>query len=132
MTNGDYKIMPNLLTMQDITKTSPGTRALDRVSFNLKRGLITGILGENGAGKSTLMKILVSALQPDMGKIYLNGTEGKILSPKYAKTKGIHIIYQELELLTKLTVAENIAFPDFPKKNCFLDWKSLYNFTQKN
>jgi len=122
--------MTNILTMQGITKNFPGTKALDKVYFNLEKGIITGLLGENGAGKSTLMKILVGAMQPDMGKIYFNGVEEKILSPKHAKAKDIHIIYQELELLPKLTVAENIVFPDFPKKNCFLDWKLLYNFTQ--
>jgi ABC-type sugar transport system ATPase subunit len=128
---GGYKFMPNLLVMKDITKTFPGTKALDEVSFNLEEGTIVGILGENGAGKSTLIKILVGALQQDTGKIYLKGNEKIFLCPRDAKKCGIHIIYQELELLNKLTVAENIVFPDFPKKNYFLDWKLLHSFTQK-
>jgi len=96
------------LHMQHISKAFPGVIALDDVDFELRKGEVHILLGENGAGKSTLMKILSGAYQAGSGKIWLNGQEIEIRSPKHAQMLGISIIYQELNLVPQLSSAENI------------------------
>jgi len=102
--------MPNdvVLNMQKIRKTFPGVLALDGVSFELRKGEVHVLLGENGAGKSTLVKILSGAHQKSGGEITLFGNPVNIESPKHAQKLGIGIIYQELNLISSLTAAENI------------------------
>ena len=97
-----------IVEMQHISKSFPGVKALDDVSFNLKRGEVMALLGENGAGKSTLMKILSGIYQADEGKILIDGTDVGRLNPTSAKQKGIAIIHQELNMCQHLSVAENI------------------------
>ncbi len=96
------------LKMQGIGKVFPGVIALDDVDFELLKGEVHILLGENGAGKSTLVKIISGAYQKSSGKIYLSGKEIEIKDPKHALDLGIGIIYQELNLIPNLTVAENI------------------------
>jgi ABC-type sugar transport system ATPase subunit len=96
-----------LLEIKKVVKTFPGTVALNEVDFNLKKGEIHAIVGENGAGKSTLMKILSGAYKKDSGKILVDGKETEIGSVEAARAIGISMIYQELENIQKLTVAEN-------------------------
>lgn len=98
-----------IVEMTNITKTFPGVKALDEVSFHLKAGQVMALLGENGAGKSTLMKILSGVYTRDSGEITIfnNKIEGD-LSPKSAQELGVAIIHQELNLCPHLTVAENI------------------------
>ena len=86
----------------------PGTLALDRVTFGLRRGKVTALIGENGAGKSTLVKLLGGIEQPTAGLLLLDGTEIRIASVRDADALGIAIIHQELNLCPNLTVAENI------------------------
>ena len=88
-----------LLEVKDIIKDFPGVRALDKVSFDLNRGEVHVLVGENGAGKSTLGKIIVGAITPDGGKIYLNGKEVHILNPVQGKELGITMIFQEFNLV---------------------------------
>src|SRR6186997_3384566 len=99
-----------LLAMQSITKTFPGVRALDGVSFDLNRGEIHALVGENGAGKSTLMKILAGVYpHPEYGgEILIDGKEVRFGGVREAETAGIAVIYQELSLVQDMTVAENI------------------------
>ena len=94
--------------MTHITKTFPGVRALDDVSFNLKSGEVLALLGENGAGKSTLMKVLSGVYTRDGGEIMAFGNKVEKMTPKRAKELGIAIIHQELNLCSHLSVAENI------------------------
>ncbi len=96
------------LVLKYISKSFPGVKALDRVSLEVRAGECHALVGENGAGKSTLMKILAGALQPDSGEIFIAGKPAGIDSPLSARACGVSMIYQELNLLPELTVAENI------------------------
>ncbi|TYP48727.1 sugar ABC transporter ATP-binding protein [Thermosediminibacter litoriperuensis] len=97
-----------LLRVENIVKEFPGVKVLKGVSFELKKGEVLALVGENGAGKSTLMKILSGAYTKDSGKIYFEGEEVEINSPKKAQHLGISIIHQELNLCPHLSVAANI------------------------
>jgi ribose transport system ATP-binding protein len=99
---------PALLTMSGITKTFPGVRALDGVELSVRAGEVHCLLGQNGAGKSTLIKVLAGAHQPDDGEITWRGERVTLKSPTAAMRLGIATIYQELDLVKGLSVAENI------------------------
>jgi ribose transport system ATP-binding protein len=103
------------LELKNITKFFPGVKALDGVSLDVRSGECLALVGENGAGKSTLMKILAGAERPDAGEIFLGGERVRIESPPDARNLGISMIYQELNLLPELTVAENIFLGREPK-----------------
>lgn len=118
--------------MDKIRKVFPGVVALDDVHFELRKGEVHILLGENGAGKSTLMKILSGAYQKDGGKIFLEGHETEIKSPKHAQNLGISIIYQEFNLVPHLTVGENIFLGREPVRfPGVIDRKQVFEFTQK-
>jgi ABC-type sugar transport system ATPase subunit len=104
------------LRMERIGKAFPGVQALSEVDLAVERGEVHAIVGENGAGKSTLMKILAGVYQPDEGSIHLNGVEVTLQSPLEAKRQGIRMVYQELNLVPDLSVAENIALGRIPRK----------------
>ena len=104
-----------LLEMRNITKTFPGVRALDDVSFNLKPGEVHVLLGENGAGKSTLMKVLAGAYTPDSGELFIEGRRVEHFSPRHAQSLGVGIIYQEFNLVPYLNVAHNIYIDHMPR-----------------
>ncbi|WP_309229809.1 MULTISPECIES: sugar ABC transporter ATP-binding protein [unclassified Blastococcus] len=97
-----------LLEMHGIVKTFPGVRALDGVDLDVRAGEVHCLLGQNGAGKSTLIKVLAGAHQPDAGRITWRGEEVRLASPQAAMGLGIATIYQELDLVSGLTVADNI------------------------
>jgi ribose transport system ATP-binding protein len=97
-----------LVEMRGITKTFPGVLALDDVSFECLAGEVHALVGENGAGKSTLMKILAGVYQPDSGSILIDGESVRLASPHDAQLHRVSIIYQELNLLPDLNVAENV------------------------
>jgi len=97
-----------ILSLNHITKDFPGTRALDDVSFDLYAGEIHCLVGENGAGKSTLIKILSGAEKPDQGEIVLFGKTYRQLTTKQAIDLKIATIYQDVDLVDSLTVADNI------------------------
>jgi ABC-type sugar transport system ATPase subunit len=100
--------MDEVLRLSHISKTFPGVRALQDISFDLKRGEVHCLCGENGAGKSTLIKILSGAYQPDEGgQIFFNGNEVS-LTPHAALKMGIHTIYQEHIVFNHLNITENI------------------------
>jgi len=114
------------LQMAGISKHFSGVQALDKVDLTVNRAEIHALLGENGAGKSTLMKILSGAYTRDEGTIQLFGTPVEIQNPKHAESLGISIIYQELNLIPHLTVAENIFLGRHIMKNKFhIDWKKI-------
>ncbi|MFG2126403.1 sugar ABC transporter ATP-binding protein [Streptomyces sp. NPDC048751] len=99
---------PPLLTMSGITKSFPGVRALDGVDLDVQAGEVHCLLGQNGAGKSTLIKVLAGAHQPDTGTIHWRGEPVTLRSPIAAMRLGIATIYQELDLVEHLSVAENV------------------------
>lgn len=99
---------PPLLSMSGITKSFPGVRALDGVDLDVQAGEVHCLLGQNGAGKSTLIKVLSGAHQPDTGSIRWRGEEATLRSPIAAMRLGIATIYQELDLVEHLSVAENV------------------------
>jgi len=99
---------PPLLTMSGITKSFPGVRALDGVDLDVQAGEVHCLLGQNGAGKSTLIKVLAGAHQPDGGTISWRGEPVVLRSPIAAMRLGIATIYQELDLVEGLSVAENV------------------------
>ncbi len=97
-----------LLHMRGIVKTFPGVRALDGVDLDVRAGEVHCLLGQNGAGKSTLIKVLAGAHRPDEGTIQWRGEEVTLANPNAAIARGISTIYQELDLVGGLSVAENI------------------------
>ncbi|MFG2595152.1 sugar ABC transporter ATP-binding protein [Streptomyces sp. NPDC048462] len=99
---------PPLLTMSGITKSFPGVRALDGVDLEVQAGEVHCLLGQNGAGKSTLIKVLAGAHQPDDGEIIWRGSPAVLKTPITAMRLGIATIYQELDLVEGLSVAENV------------------------
>ena len=122
-----------ILQMQGITKDFPGVRALDNVTFDVKRGEIHALVGENGAGKSTLMKIL-SALYPAgsyQGRILIDGKEQSFRKIKESEKAGIAIIYQELMLIRELSIAENICLGNEIAKNGVINWEESFLKAQK-
>jgi len=97
-----------ILTMSGIVKQFPGVRALDGVDLDVLPGEVHCLLGQNGAGKSTLIKVLAGAHQPDEGTIAWKGELVRLANPQAAMGRGIATIYQELDLVDGLTVAENV------------------------
>lgn len=97
-----------LFRMENISKSFPGVKALDDVSFSVNVGEVHGLVGENGAGKSTLMKVMSGVYRADEGKIFIEDEEVNIDSVKKAQELGVSIIFQELMLCPHLTVADNI------------------------
>jgi len=119
--------MAPLISIQKLSKTFPGVRALHDVQLELLAGEIHALMGENGAGKSTLMKILAGVYQKDSGEILLNGKPVAFASPREAQAMGIGIIHQELQLMNHLTVAQNIFIGREPRGRfgLFLDEDKL-------
>ena len=97
-----------LLEMRGIVKTFPGVRALDGVDLDVRPGEVHCLLGQNGAGKSTLIKVLAGAHRPDEGEVHWQGEPVSLGTPQAAITLGVSTIYQELDMVPGLTVAENI------------------------
>ena len=111
--------------MRDIRKSFPGVVALAGVDLTLNAGEVHILLGENGAGKSTLMKILSGAYRRDSGDILINDRPVEIRNPQDALALGIRVIYQELNLVPHLSVAENIFLGAAPSRVGFIDWRAL-------
>ncbi|MEG1847077.1 MAG: sugar ABC transporter ATP-binding protein [Lachnospiraceae bacterium] len=97
-----------ILTMKGIDKTFPGVHALDHVNLEVKKGEVHALMGENGAGKSTLMKVLTGIYSKDDGTITYEGKEVEFSNPREAQEAGIVIVHQELNMMSHLTVAQNI------------------------
>jgi putative multiple sugar transport system ATP-binding protein len=99
-----------ILEMRNITKTFPGVKALDNVTFSVRQGEIHALVGENGAGKSTLMKVL-SGVYPYgsyEGEIFFEGKECRFQDIHHSEKVGLVIIHQELALIPFLSIAENM------------------------
>ena len=99
----------NVMEIRDLVKDFPSVRAVNNVSFDIKRNTIHCLVGENGAGKSTLIKMLTGAAAKTSGRVLLNGIEYNPHNPKDAKLHGISTLFQELNVVDQLTVEENLT-----------------------
>ncbi|WP_184809208.1 sugar ABC transporter ATP-binding protein [Actinophytocola algeriensis] len=117
--------------MSGIVKTFPGVRALDGVDLEVRAGEVHCLLGQNGAGKSTLIKVLAGAHQPDEGVITWRGEPATLGSPVAALKMGVATMYQELDLVEGLSVAENIFLGHEPATFGFTNRRSANNQTRK-
>ena len=127
MDGGDF-LTDNILEMRGITKEFPGVKALDNVSFIVKRGSIHALVGENGAGKSTLMNVL-SGLYPYgsyTGDIVYEGEVCKFSKIKDSENKGIVIIHQELALIPYMSIGENMFLGNERGKRFAIDWDKTH------
>lgn len=122
-----------LLEMRNITKTFPGVKALDGVTFDLYAGEFHALVGENGAGKSTLMKILggVYPYPTYGGQIFIDGEERRFGGVRDAESAGVAVIYQELSLVKEMTAGENIFLGREPRRFGVVKWDELYARAQK-
>lgn len=106
--------MSKILEMNHISKAFSGIQALKDVSLELNYGEILALLGENGAGKSTLVKVLTGAIMPDSGEIVVDGEKISLHSPRGMLKRGISVVYQELNYLNNMSIAENIFLGNLP------------------
>jgi ribose transport system ATP-binding protein len=113
--------MSPILELVDVSKRYGGVRALERARFACAPGRIHALLGENGAGKSTLIKVMAGVVQPDEGRIVLEGREQRFVHPQEAVAAGIACIFQELSLMPDLSVADNICITNPPKRFGLID-----------
>ena len=111
--------------MRGISKSFPGVKALDNVGFTVNEGEVRALVGENGAGKSTLMKILNGNYKKDEGQILIDGQEVNITNPQVADSLGITIIFQELNLVDDLSIAENIFAGRLAKGMNLINWRKI-------
>ena len=111
--------------MQGIDKSFVGVKALQNASLRLWPGEIHGVMGQNGAGKSTLIKVLTGVHPADAGTIRLAGKEIRPETPLAAQALGIATVYQEVNLCTNLSVAENIVAGRMPRRFGLIDWRAV-------
>ncbi len=120
-----------LLSLRGIDKFFPGVHALRRVDFDLDEGEVHALVGENGAGKSTLIKIIAGVYAPDAGSVEISGQATVLANPRQAQDLGMVVVYQELELVPSLSVAENLFFGRLPNRGGRVLWDELYRETRR-
>jgi len=114
-----------LIRLENVSKSFPGVKALDDVSFSINKGEVHALVGENGAGKSTLIKILAGVQKPDEGgKVFVENELVDIKTVGESRDLGINVIYQDLSLFTNLSIGENIIVESFTKK--IVSWKKMW------
>ena len=109
-----------ILEFKNVTKEFPGVKALDDVCFAVQRGAVHVLCGEKGAGKSTLMKIINGLYKVTSGMVFYNGEELKVSDPTQARQQGISMIYQELNIVPNMSIADNIYLGREIMKNRFI------------
>jgi simple sugar transport system ATP-binding protein len=114
-----------LLEVRGLAKRFPGVQALQGVDFTVRRGDVHALMGENGAGKSTLIKVITGVYPRDGGTVGLDGTEIFPNSPKAAEALGISTVYQEVNLIPHLSVAENICLGRQPTRFGIVRWGAI-------
>lgn len=115
----------DIISMKGISKSFPGVSALEDVDFSLRKGEIHALMGENGAGKSTLIKILTGVEHPDKGSIELDGKLVQVRSPQHSQEIGISTVYQEINLCTNISVAENIMLGHESQRFGSINWRKM-------
>ena len=121
-----------ILEVRHVSKSFPGVKALDDVSFSIKEGHVHAIVGENGAGKSTLIKILAGIYTKYEGEVWISGKKEVFESPQMSKQKGISVVHQELKLSEPLSIAENIFLgKPLRTKLGLIDWKAMNRKAQE-
>jgi ribose transport system ATP-binding protein len=110
-----------LFRMEGVSKRYGGVNALTNADLTVEAGRIHGVLGENGAGKSTLMKVMAGVVQPNEGRMSLDGNAVAFANPAAANAAGIVCIFQELSLVPDLSVADNICISNPPKRFGLID-----------
>ncbi len=120
-----------ILEVHNISKSFSGVKVLDNITFKLEKGEVHALLGENGAGKSTFMKILMGLIQPDAGKIFLEGNEIKHSNVHDMMKRGISMIHQEILMVSELTVAQNIFLGKETHRFNWLNESDIYQKSQQ-
>jgi ribose transport system ATP-binding protein len=117
-----------LLAVKDLRKEYAGVVAVDDASFELYPGEIVGLVGKNGAGKSTVIKALAGAISPDAGEVWLDGEPFSAGSPHQAMDHGLAFMFQEPELIPRMTVAENVMLgATLPRRlGPLMSWRGMY------
>ena len=121
----------NIVKMSGIAKSFPGVIAMEDVDFSLRSGEIHALMGENGAGKSTLIKVLTGVEQLDQGTIELDGRSVQVRSPRHSQELGISTVYQEVNLCTNISVAENIMLGHEPYRFGSIHWRKMNELARK-
>lgn len=114
-----------IFQLNHITQEFPGVKALDDVSFSIRRGRIHALVGENGAGKSTLIKVLAGINTHFKGEVLYNGRPFHPKNPSESQQLGISVVHQELKLAETLSVTENMFLGNLMYKNNLVDWKGM-------
>jgi ribose transport system ATP-binding protein len=121
--------MQPFIKLSGMSKVFPGVRALDSIDLEIYPGEVHGLIGENGAGKSTLIKVLTGVHKNDKGHVFIDGKEVHINNPRDAMQYGITAIYQELNIVQQLSVAENVflgrEIKNGNREKGFLDLKEM-------
>jgi ribose transport system ATP-binding protein len=125
-------VMPqDIIIFRDVTKRFPGVVALSHINLNIYQGETHILVGENGAGKSSLIKLLCGVYPYDQGTIMYQDKEYMPKTPLDAINAGIRCVYQELNLLSYLSVAENIFFQNMPRRYGLVNFKKMHSDTEK-
>lgn len=125
--------MNTVLELRGILKIFAGAPVLDNIDLAFKSGELHALVGENGAGKSTLIKIISGVYHQEAGKVYLNGKEVHFATPNAAQRAGISTLFQEIQEIPEMSVAENIFLGREPryKNSPIVDTKQLRNEAEK-
>ena len=115
-----------ILRTEHLTKDYPGCRALDDVNVSFESGKVNALLGKNGSGKSTLVKCFSGAIRQSAGEFYLDDEKCCFFKPTEAYSHGFATVYQEMSLVSGLTVTENIFLGRMPKKGGLIDWNKAH------
>lgn len=120
-----------ILEIKNVSKKYSSQTVLDNISFKMKKGEVLGILGQNASGKSTLAHILSGITLPDTGEFYINGQKTVLSAPLDAKRAGIQLVPQNIRLLERFSIAENIFFPAYfssqKHHSPAVNWKTMYS-----
>ncbi len=120
--------MEKILELKNVSKSFPGVKALDNVSFSVAKGQVHVLVGENGAGKSTLIKIINGMYTADSGELYFENRKVQVHTPKAMMDMGIATIHQELSPILDLSIAENIFLGT---ESMLVNWKEMYEKAEK-
>jgi monosaccharide-transporting ATPase len=121
----------SLLDIKGLSKSFPGVKALDGISFSVKAGEVHALLGENGAGKSTLIKVLTGVYSRDAGQVQFNGDPFLAHNARHAQELGVSTVYQEVNLLPNMSVAENIFLGREPRRFGFIQYAVMQRDAEK-